>query len=43
MLKEGDFVLLSWNHDYVNRNECHSPERPVTELKHIKEDEADKM
>ena len=43
LLKEGDFVLLSWNHDYVNRNECYSPERPITELKDITEDEADKM
>ena len=42
-LNPGDYVLLSWNHDYVNRNECHSPERPITELKKVTEDEATKM
>jgi hypothetical protein len=39
-LKPGDFVLLSWNHDYVTRDGCSSPERPVTNLKKITADEA---
>ena len=38
-----DLVLLSWNHDYVNRHECYSPERPITELKKISEEEANKL
>ena len=42
-LKAGDFVLLSWNHDYVKRNTSTSPERPITELKKITEEEANKM
>ena len=42
-LKAGDMIILSWNHDYVNRNECYSPERPLTELKKISEDEAANM
>ena len=42
-LNPGDYVLLSWNHDYVNRNECHSPERPITDLRKITEEEATKM
>lgn len=42
-LKEGDVVLLSWNHDYVNRHECYAPERPITELKKISEEEANKL
>ena len=42
-LKEGDFLLLSWNHDYVNRNECYSPERPITELTKISEEEANNL
>ena len=39
-LKPGDFVLLSWNHDYVTRDGSSSPERPVTNLKKISADEA---
>lgn len=39
-LKPDDFVLLSWNHDYVTRDGCSSPERPVTNLKKITADEA---
>merc|ERR1712039_172251 len=28
----GDTVTLDWNHDYVTRDGCGSPERPVTNL-----------
>lgn len=42
-LKVGDYVLLSWNHDYVNRNKVSSPERPITELIKISKEEANKM
>lgn len=42
-LKEGDFVLLSWNHDYVNKIGSSYPERPITELKKIPEEEAARM
>lgn len=31
-LKQGDIVLLSWNHDYVTANGNSGPERPVTRL-----------
>ncbi len=39
-LKPGDFVLLAWNHDYVTRDGCSSPERPVIQLKKISADDA---
>lgn len=42
-LKAGDFVLLSWNHDYVHKEGCSYPERPVTKLEKITDDEANKM
>ncbi|QDU31756.1 hypothetical protein ETAA8_69160 [Anatilimnocola aggregata] len=34
-LKAGDFVLLSWNHDYVTSKGVSSPERPVIKLEKI--------
>ena len=42
-LQAGDNVLLSWNHDYVTRGGCSSPERPITELKKITAEEAANM
>ena len=47
-LKPGDYVLLSWRHDYVTRFEdgggsASSPERPVTKLQKISKDEADRL
>lgn len=35
VLKQGDMVLLSWNHDYVTSNGNSRPERPVTILEKI--------
>lgn len=34
-LKEGDHVMLAWNHDYVTRNGSSSPDRPVKELRRL--------
>jgi hypothetical protein len=34
-LKEGDFVLLTWNHDYVTKKGSSSPERPLVKLEAI--------
>jgi hypothetical protein len=34
-LKQGDMVLLSWNHDYVTINGTSGPERPVARLEKI--------
>lgn len=34
-LKAGDFVLLSWKHDYVTSQDGSSPERPITRLEKI--------
>ena len=42
-LHEGDYVLLSWNHDYVHTDGCSYPERPITKLEKISKEEADKM
>lgn len=41
-LVPGDFVLLSWNHDYVHTQGCSAPQRPITELIKITEEEANK-
>ena len=38
-LTKGDYVLLSWNHDYVHRDGCSSPERPITKLEKISKEE----
>uniref|UniRef100_A0A7M5XDB8 Uncharacterized protein n=1 Tax=Clytia hemisphaerica TaxID=252671 RepID=A0A7M5XDB8_9CNID len=42
-LKGGDYVLLSWNHDYVHTEGCSSPQRPITKLVKISKEEADEM
>ena len=42
-LREGELVLLSWNHDYVHTNGCSSPQRPITKLLKISKEEAEKM
>jgi hypothetical protein len=34
-LKPGDFVLLSWKHDYVTIQGGSAPERPITKLEKI--------
>ena len=34
-LKPGDFVRLSWNHDYVTREGSSFPERPLVKLEKI--------
>ena len=34
-LKPGDFVLLSWKHDYVTSQGGSAPERPITKLEKI--------
>jgi hypothetical protein len=45
-LKEGGFVLLDWNHDYVTRTEpgggeSKFPDRPIVKLQPVTKDEAD--
>lgn len=46
-LKDGDLVRLTWRHEYVTRKEgggsSSFPERPVTLLKKITQEEADKL
>jgi hypothetical protein len=42
-LKKDDYVLLSWNHDYVTKAGSSSPERPVTKVGKITKDEAEKL
>ena len=39
-LKEGDWIELSWNHDYVHQSGSSFPERPVVGLKQISEEQA---
>lgn len=41
-MKEGDYVLLDWNHDYVTRDGSKFPERPIVKLQPVTKDEADK-
>ena len=41
-LVTGDYVLLSWNHDYVHRGGCSSPERPMTKLEKLSKEDAEK-
>lgn len=38
-LKQGDTVLLSWNHDYVTIDGSSGPERPITKLEALKPDQ----
>jgi hypothetical protein len=42
-LKPGDFVKLSWRHDYVTNANGSSPERPLTKVEKVTEDEAKKL
>ena len=42
-LKKDDYVLLSWNHDYVTKDGSSSPERPVTKVSKITKEEAEKL
>ncbi|WP_425613697.1 hypothetical protein NA78x_003535 [Anatilimnocola sp. NA78] len=42
-LKQGDFVLLSWNHDYVTSKGTSSPERPVVKLEEIDAAKAEEL
>jgi hypothetical protein len=42
-LKKGDYVLLSWHHDYVTRNRASSPERPIVKLESIDKQKADAL
>ena len=39
-LKPGDWVALTWNHDYVTRDGSKFPERPLVSLKKLTADEA---
>jgi hypothetical protein len=40
-LKKGDYVLLSWHHDYVTKDGVSSPERPITKLEPIGREKAE--
>jgi hypothetical protein len=40
-LKKGDYVLLSWHHDYVTAKGASFPERTVTKLERITKAQAD--
>jgi len=42
-LKKGDYVLLSWHHDYVTREGTSSPERPIVKLEKIDGDKAKEL
>lgn len=42
-LKPGDYVLLDWQHDYVNKAGSKYPERTVTQIKRITKEEAEKL
>jgi hypothetical protein len=39
-LAKGDFVLLSWHHDYVTNEKGAYPERPIVKLEKIDKDKA---
>lgn len=39
-LKKGDYVLLSWHHDYVTKDGTSSPQRPIVKLEKIDGDKA---
>jgi len=34
-LKEGDHVLLAWDHDYVTSKGVSAPDRPIKELRKL--------
>jgi hypothetical protein len=43
-LKAGDYVLLSWHHDYVTSQDGGSfPDRPLTKLEKITQEQAEKL
>jgi hypothetical protein len=42
-LKKGDFVLLSWHHDYVTRAGASFPERPIVKLESISKEKAEEL
>lgn len=42
-LQKGDFVQLSWRHDYVTKSGSSSPERPLTQVGKLSEAEAQKL
>jgi hypothetical protein len=42
-LKKGDYVLLSWNHDYVTKEGTSSPERPLVKLEKIEKAKAEAL
>jgi hypothetical protein len=42
-LKKGDYVLLSWHHDYVTKEGASSPERPIVKLESIDGDKAKEL
>ena len=39
-LKKGDYVLLSWHHDYVTKQGTSSPERPLVKLEKLAPEKA---
>ena len=39
-LKKGDYVLLSWHHDYVTKQGTSSPERPLVKLEKLDPEKA---
>jgi hypothetical protein len=42
-LKKGDYVLLSWHHDYVTKDGTSSPERPIVKLEKIGKAKAEEL
>jgi len=42
-LKKGDYVLLSWHHDYVAKEGVSSPERPIVKLEKIDKAKAEQL
>lgn len=42
-LKKGDFVLLSWRHDYVTKDGTSSPDRPIVLLEKIDKAKAEAL
>jgi hypothetical protein len=42
-LKPGDYVLLSWSHEYVTQGGSSFPERPIVKLAPIDKEKAEKL
>ncbi len=40
-LKNGDYVLLSWHHDYVTKDGASGPERPIVKLEAVAKEKAE--